>query len=92
MKKALAVLILSLVLIGPAQSKAAVAPAPSPVVYSLANVGPAFWPFFSAVSFGAFVVYADATGIPFPLCGVNHWSCYQEYPTAKNGNHDPEHE
>lgn len=104
MKKALAVLVLSLALMGAAPSQAAVTTYPSPVVYSLANVGPSFWPFFSAVTFGAFVVYADATGLDTPLCGHN-WlndktvtgplgsKCYPEYPeNVRNGGDDPEHD
>jgi hypothetical protein len=45
---------------------------------------PAFLPYaLGAVAFGEFVIYADANGIPFPLCGMNGWQCFYEYPSDR---------
>ena len=33
-----------------------------------------------AVAGGFLVVALNANGVPFPLCGVNGWKCYAEYP------------
>jgi hypothetical protein len=38
-----------------------------------------------SLGFGTFVMYANATGIPFPACGVAGLKCYGEYP------HDPKY-
>lgn len=38
-----------------------------------------------SVAFAAWVIYANANGIAFPLCGLNDWKCYEQYPTGRNG-------
>lgn len=38
------------------------------------------WAFPIAVGLAAFVVYADAEGIDFPLCGFAGLKCYDRYP------------
>lgn len=93
MKKILAVLALGLMLSSEAHAQVAVVPPPVVVdvcatmvckgtpVLGMVAAG-------AAVAFGTFVIYADATGIPFPLCGVNNWKCYQEYPHGHNGRLD----
>lgn len=86
MKKS-ALLILSL-LLSTANAQAAVPPVTPPTAYVAPGAyygGPKFVPFTSAVAFAVFVIYANANGIPFPLCGVSGLNCYAQYPTGKNG-------
>lgn len=45
--------------------------------------GPALLPFTTALGFGLLVEYLDATGVPFPLCGVGGLKCYYTYPGDK---------
>jgi opacity protein-like surface antigen len=77
MKKALAVLILAVSLVSSAQAATT-----TPVVISSDAVAP-IWTALGFVTFGEFVIYANANGIPFPLCGVNGWKCYDEYPSGR---------
>jgi hypothetical protein len=91
MKKVLATLALLLCLTSPAFAAYTTVPAGPP-----ASASVPFWPFFTAVSFGAFVVYADAEGLAFPLCGKDWMTnpnatslgghkCYGSYPQGRNG-------
>lgn len=41
--------------------------------------GATLWPFLSFVALGAWVTYADANGIAFPLCGRLGLKCYDDY-------------
>ena len=60
-----------------AQVAAPVVPPPVVVAGSAQALG---WAFPIAVGFAAFVVYADAEGIDFPLCGAWGLKCYDRYP------------
>ncbi len=96
MKKYAALLVLALLLAFPASSGAFCYHAPIVAASSGGAASPALLPFATAVSFGAFLIYANATGIDFPLCGhdwLNHpdalgvfgENCFSEYPTGVNG-------
>lgn len=79
MKKVLSIAILSIMLMAsPVRAQVAVVPVECVGCYT---GGPAFWPFFGAVAFSAFVVYANATGIDFPLCGP--FKCEYTYPEPR---------
>jgi hypothetical protein len=41
------------------------------------------WSAMPAVGIGLFVVYANAEGIPFPLCGFDGLQCFYEYPSDR---------
>lgn len=83
MRKLLSILVLGL-LMQTADAQAMYAP---PVLAETASGagGPAFIPFAGALDLAMFVIYANANGIPFPLCGVSGLNCYAQYPTGKNG-------
>lgn len=85
MKKLLAVAVLMISLSTNVQAHGYVPPVPpAPLPHEVIG-GPAFVPFLLAVGGAAFVIYANATGLPFPLCGHAGLSCYGEYPHGKNG-------
>ena len=56
------------------------APVVAPPVVVTAGAETIGWLFPAALGFTAFVVYADATGIDFPLCGFAGLKCYDRYP------------
>ena len=84
MKKFLAVIALTVLLSNPAKAVSPLTPATYAELVELGSAAAAVY-FVGAVSFGVFVVYADAEGISFPLCGVQGLRCYGSYPTDKDG-------
>jgi len=71
---------------GTAQAAATAPVVPvAPVI--MGNGGTALLPFGVAVGASLLVMYLDAEGVPFPLCGVEGLQCWGEYPEAvhKNG-------
>lgn len=92
MKKYAVLILLAVLLAAPAHASYYEC---EPVVAAGGEASPAFWPFATAVGFAAFVVYANAEGIDFPLCGqdwLNHpealgllgEKCWGQYPSGVN--------
>lgn len=82
-KRGLMVCAIALALVVGSVQVEAQAVIPPPVITSVPGAyagGPVLWPFLGAVAFGAFVIYANATGINFPLCGAGGMKCEYSYP------------
>ena len=86
MKNSFLLLILGMFLFAQ-PAHAAYAPVAPVVVGGGASGGPAFFPFAGAVGASLLVLYLNAEGVPFPLCGDNWMNspqtgtkCYGEYP------------
>lgn len=87
MKKILCAALLSAALLLPiiAQAQVAVAPVPPPPPtcgvpgLPMCPVG-SIWMPAVALAFAGWVIYADANGIPFPLCNRFGLKCYDDYP------------
>lgn len=73
------VMVAVLAFAAPAHAQA-VTPTPPPVLVAGPAGGAALLPFSVALGVAAFVIYADAEGIEFPLCDFNGWKCTYSYP------------